>query len=238
MDKTRKYSLMKRSNWKKYSFEFLSIFIAVISAFALNNWNENRRDYNAGNKILLEIYNGLEKDIEDVRGNIKGHQDGLISCTFWRNVITDQEVSLDSLQQHYFNITRDFLTVQNRSGYETLKARGLELIQNDTLRRKIISLYEYNYSTLQKLEEEYQELQFQRNYFKEINQYIAPHFQFNEQGLIIGLQAPMNIAASDQNLLLSYLWKIGANRTFILHFYAQLEHDIIELRKEIEQELA
>ena len=52
-------------NWKKYTFEFLSIFIAVSSAFALNNWNDNRRDRNAERKILEEIYNGLEKDLDD-----------------------------------------------------------------------------------------------------------------------------------------------------------------------------
>lgn len=50
---------MKKANWEKIGFEFLSIFIAVTSAFALNNWNENRRDDNAANKILAEISNGL-----------------------------------------------------------------------------------------------------------------------------------------------------------------------------------
>ncbi|MCC7526191.1 MAG: hypothetical protein IT250_15280 [Chitinophagaceae bacterium] len=31
-------------NWGKYAFEFLSIFIAVVSAFALENWGQERRD--------------------------------------------------------------------------------------------------------------------------------------------------------------------------------------------------
>ena len=52
MKRKRTYKLVK------YTFEFLSIFIAVISAFALNNWNDNRRDRLAENKILTEIYNG------------------------------------------------------------------------------------------------------------------------------------------------------------------------------------
>ena len=68
-----------RINWKKLGLEFLSIFIAVISAFALNNWNENRRDNEAANKILAEISNGLKKDIDDVRINKKGHEDGILA---------------------------------------------------------------------------------------------------------------------------------------------------------------
>jgi len=35
---------MKKKNWSVYAFEFLSIFIAIISAFALSNWNDNRND--------------------------------------------------------------------------------------------------------------------------------------------------------------------------------------------------
>ena len=57
---------MKNRSWKSYLLEFFSIFIAVISAFALNSWNENRRDYNAETKILSEISNGLQKDIKDI----------------------------------------------------------------------------------------------------------------------------------------------------------------------------
>ena len=41
--------------WKKHGFEFLSIFIAVISAFALNNWNDNRNADKSESKILIEI---------------------------------------------------------------------------------------------------------------------------------------------------------------------------------------
>ncbi|MEZ4957419.1 MAG: hypothetical protein R2825_27930 [Saprospiraceae bacterium] len=52
---------MQKRNWKKYAMEFVSIFIAVISAFALNNWNDNRRDEQAAAKILTEISNGLQR---------------------------------------------------------------------------------------------------------------------------------------------------------------------------------
>ena len=155
---------MKNLNWKKYTFEFLSIFIAVVTAFALNNWNDNRRDDKAESKILSEILNGLKKDIEDVKVNVVGHEMGIRACTFWRGIFTNTASDTDSLKQYYFILTRDFVSVQNTSGYETLKSKGLELIKNDSLRMEIISLYEYDYKTLMKLEEEYKELQFEKNY--------------------------------------------------------------------------
>ena len=229
--------MFKKINWKKYGFEFLSIFIAVISAFALNNWNENRKDSQVESRILREISNGLEKDIEDVKINVGGHKEGLLACQFWRNVLNNKEVQLDSLRQYYLALTRDFIAIQNTSGYETLKSKGLELIKNDSLRTKIISIYEYDFATLKKLEEEYNELQFQENYFKEINRFLAPKFQFDAKGDISGLKLPIKINKSDKNLLLSYLWKIQLNRRFALRYYSEVEGKISALRKEIEEEL-
>ncbi|MCB9185554.1 MAG: hypothetical protein H6601_02270 [Flavobacteriales bacterium] len=224
-------------NWKKYTFEFLSIFIAVVSAFALNNWNDNRRDRHAEDKILAEIHRGLEKDLEDIQLNLMGHQMGIRSADFFRDLLTGPSDVTDSLAYHYFNLTRDYVSIQNTSGYETLKSKGLELIENDSLRTKIISLYEYDYSTLRKLEEEYFELQFQENYFKEINYTLSQHFQFNENGNIIGITTPMKVDAEKEKLLLTYIWKIKANRNFILPIYSNVKAKVEAIRADIEKEI-
>jgi hypothetical protein len=228
---------LKTRNWKKYAFEFLSIFVAVITAFALDNWNDNRKDNIAEAKILLEILNGLEKDKKDVEINLMGHEQGINSCKFWRNIIHNEPQNLDTLQQYYLALTRDFTSIQNTSGYETLKSRGFELVDNDSLRSKIISLYEFEYQTLRKLEEEYFELQFQENYFREINKAIAPNFLYDAKGNISSIQLPLPLTDSDKNILLSYLWKIQVNRGFIMRFYDEVKVRIDELQEEIEAEL-
>jgi len=73
---------MAFGNWdsRKYIFEFLSIFIAVVLAFALNNWNENRKERITESKILEEILNGLDKDEADVDINVGGHKAGQRPC--------------------------------------------------------------------------------------------------------------------------------------------------------------
>lgn len=223
--------------WKTYAFEFLSIFVAVVSAFALNHWNDNRNSRNAENKILSEIYTGLEKDLADIRLNVNGHKKGIDAAIYMRELIAGKAVIQDSLMMHYFTLTRDFVSIQNTSGYETLKSRGLELIRNDSLRSKIIALYEYDYNVLRKLEEEYYELQFQENYFKEINQLLAPNFQFNDEKFFIGIKIPLEINTDQEKVLLTYLWKMHSNRMFILQFYAEVEQKIEALRKEIAMEI-
>jgi len=230
---------MSIRNWKKYTFEFISIFVAVISAFALNNWNDNRREHRAEVKILQEIANGLEKDLEDIRINIQGHYSGLAAIDYWRSMINGQlaEANPDSVKQYMFDLTRDYISIQNTSGYETLKSRGLEILDNDSVRQEIIALYEYDYNTLRKFEEEYEEMQFFKNYYHPINDLLADHLIFDENGSIVGFELPLSLSESDKSRLLSYLWKIRTNRRFILYYYQSVEEKVRSMQELIRAEL-
>ena len=117
------------------------------------------------------------------------------------------------------------------------KSKGLELINNDSLRLQIITLYEYDYNTLRKLEEEYSEMQFQENYFKGINEELAPHFKIDSVGNLNGIDLPLKIQENKRNKLLIYLWKIQENRHFILEYYSEIEKKIDKVRKNINNEI-
>ena len=230
--------MQRRKTWKKFAMEFISIFVAVVSAFALNNWNDNRRDDQAATKILTEIDNGLQQDLADIKLNIAGHINGINACRYWYKVLTDQPIPQDSLQHYYLALTRDFFSAQNSSGYETLKSRGLELLTNDSLRFAIISLYEYDYGSLKTMEENYFEMQFQENYFQDFNRLIAPSFTFDAAGQIAGIELPLDISEADRKILLTYLWKIQVNRNFILYFYGDMEDKIQAISQRIRAEIA
>lgn len=156
---------------------------------------------------------------------------------FWRNVIYNNYFIQDSTQTYYRGLTRDFISIQNKAGYETLKSKGLELIKNDSLRLEIISLYEYDYTILQKLEETYGEMQFQNNYYKELNRIISPFFEFDTLGNIKKIKLPIKIDNAEKNIFLTYLWKIESNRNFILKYYSVVEDKVAGLAKEIDNEL-
>ena len=226
-------SFFSRRSWGKYLFEFVLILVAVIAGFALNNWNENRKDQNAETKILTEIYNGLEQDLKDIKENSFGHKAGIKACKSWRKVIQGTKIRADSLNHIYHYVARDFVSIQNRSGYESLKSKGLEIIRDDELRFAIISLYEYDFNVLQKLEENYGEMQFHNSFFEKINGLISPGLIFNKRGDIIGIDPEFRLEGPDKNLFMSYLWKIQTNRQFILMYYYNMEKKIEEVREKI-----
>lgn len=222
-------------NQKSYRVELFLIFVTVLSAFALNSWNENRKANLAENKLLAEIQKGLEKDLLDIDENLRGHHVGNQAVDYFRHFLLNKPINQDSLVLYYLSVTRDFISIQNVSGYETLKSRGFELIQNDSLRTKIISLYEYDYSSLRKLEEEYYEMQFQENYFREINRTLAKYFIFDGEGKITGIAVNQKVDESEKRILLSYLMKIKTNRTFAIYQYGITKAKVFDLIKNIER---
>lgn len=225
-------------NLRKFGFEFFSIFIGVFAAFALDNWNENRKDEVTEMKILTEISNGLKQDIKDLELNEKGHEMGLGAVRYFTRIINGQAANQDSVVYNYFNIFRDFISIQNISGYETLKSKGLEIVQNDSLRLEIIALYENNYNSLRKLEEDYSELQFHDSYFKEFNEVLAPNFIIDDAGKIKGIKQPIRISEKEKKILLVYLWKMRTNRVIMLGGYQEIKNKVKNLQKHIEEELA
>lgn len=221
----------------KYFFEFLSVFIAVIAAFALNNWSEYRRNTLAEEKILIEIRNGLKSDLEELKINKEGHEAGLSAYYFFKDVLKGKNIAKDSTDTHYFNLTNSATLNINKSGYQSLKSRGLEIVRNDSLRAKIIELYEFDYVSLKKFEENSSVTQFFGNYFIPINDILSPFLLYDDLGDIKSLEFPLELTVKQKKLLESYLWQISLGRYSLLAFYDEAEIKLIDLLKGIDDEL-
>lgn len=228
------YRLMQM---KKWGFEFLTVFIGVFAAFALNNWNEGRKVSNAEIQIISEINNGLKQDIKDMHLNMKGHEDGLRAVSFFQDLVDNKQREQDSLRFFTFYLLRNFISIQNNSGYETLKSKGLEIIENDSLRREILALYENDYSILKTLEEDYAELQFFQNYHLVFEEIIGSRTIFDEYGNPDELVLPLELSEAEKRKMRSLLWRIRINRAFILNYYSEVEKHIAHLQKKIDEEL-
>ncbi len=230
-------SELKITGWKKYGLEFLSIFIAVISAFALSNWNENRNSSASEEKILLEINNGLSRDFRDFSGNMFGHNLSLRANDVFRDLLAGKDVYQDSIALYYVLLFRDYPPIVNRSGYESLKANGLKTITNDSLRFQIIALYDYYYTIIEILEKQVQEMQSFQNFFGPINGLLYPYIVFDDSGNIMRIDTPKDINESDKKKILSFLWRLEKNRRYKLQRYELVKAEIQKVKINIEKEL-
>ncbi len=213
----------------RYLFEFASVFLAVFLAFALNNYAAEQRDRRAEERILADAKQGLTKDLVDLEGNMLGHRRGLAALEYFKKYALGQGVPLDSFGFQHFALLRDFINAQNTAGYENLKSRGLELVRDDSLRNRIVSLYEYDYTLIRKLEEEYGEQQFFTNYEERLNRILLDHLSVDDDGDIAMLADSKPLTPEEQKELLLILQSIWQNRRFTLGYYEQLEAQVKEV---------
>jgi len=239
LDSKTKVPEMKYDNlgWKKYLFEFLTIFIGVTLAFALTTWSERKNKFESAEKTILEIRNGLKLDKEDFSLNRKGHEAGISICQYFRRFINGEAVNRDTIGFYYQSLTRDYISIQNKSGYESLKSKGLELIKDDSLRLEIISLYDFYYELIEKLEETYAENQYHQSFFTPINELLAEFMVFDKKGNIIDILPPTGLSKKEKNLLMTYLGKIEGNRKFTIQNYLLVEERIQHLIDYIDEEI-
>lgn len=228
---------MKNNNLTKYVFEFLSIFIAVVSAFALANWNDNRNSRDSEQKILVEIMNSLQIDFKDFQNNIEGNKLSLIADSVFRGLLNGEEISQGSIALNYTLLFRDYIPIVNKSAYESLKANNLKTVTNDSLRIQIISLYDYYYSIIEKLEYEVPEMKSYKNYFPRTNTILYPYMVFDQEGELTEFTGLNNLTVNERKEILSYLWRIRSNRKFKLGRYDSIIREMKKLELNVEKEL-
>ncbi|HMR81553.1 MAG TPA: hypothetical protein PKE30_00375 [Niabella sp.] len=223
--------------WKEYIFQFILIFVSVFLAFFLTEWSLSQDDKISENKILTEIDNGINSDLEDFESNINGHTLSLRAISVIRNWIDGKFVPQDSIGLYYNILFRNFTPIINKSGYESLKFTNLKTITNDSLRFQIINLYEYYYKILEKLEDNVIEMQDFENFYVLTNTILNPYFEFDETGRLVKLIIPHNLTKAQKQELLSYLWKLENNKKFKIFRYNNVIEEIKKTDKNIKREL-
>ncbi|ADR22437.1 hypothetical protein MATR_37170 [Marivirga tractuosa] len=139
----------KFSQYLAYALgEILLVVIGILIALAINNWNNFRHDRNLEEKYLKEIASNLKQDLEDIDFNLKFNQDKYQSNQIVLEFINNNMNYNDSLNRHFGNLLGSTRSIVNRSGYETLKSKGLEIISNDSLRQMLSTHYEIKYHNI------------------------------------------------------------------------------------------
>ncbi|WP_298511863.1 hypothetical protein [uncultured Kordia sp.] len=224
-------------NWKKYFFETLSMFIAVVSAFALSNWSQDRRDSNAEREILKAVVSALNNDLITIENNKLGNIFAKKSCVYLRDLINNKPVNQDSIQDYYNNVFADFSFTPNKTGYEGLTSKGLDIIKDDLLRVRITYYYNYYFDVLTKIEEQNEAVQAFKNYFFPINNVLANYMEFNDKGELIEIKQPIEISELDKKKIYSYLWQLESSREFKIMIYTQLETQLKVVQQHVKTTL-
>ena len=139
----------KTGKYFKYAIgEIVLVVIGILIALQINNWNENRRERFIEQKILQAIKNDIKTDISAIKVMIDTESDMVASNRELISILKDNgSVYKPEYQSKFAQINRYDIFFPKKMGYETLKSKGLEIIQNDSLKSQIVSLYDFQFGT-------------------------------------------------------------------------------------------
>ncbi|PTM01874.1 MAG: hypothetical protein DA407_15585 [Bacteroidetes bacterium] len=133
----------KTSKYFKYAIgEIILVVIGILIALQINNWNEKSKLKIEEIKLLKEMRSALISDKEDVISNISEHSSAAKSCSILINHISNKLPYNDSLDFHFANALNTTRFNHTSSPYETLKIKGPDLVENDSLRVMLGEYYD------------------------------------------------------------------------------------------------
>jgi len=144
-----RYDLMEKNKtgrYLKYAIgEIVLVVIGILIALQINNWNENRKERQIEEKILKEIYANLESDITNLKLKIE-ETNAFKTANLKVLEHLENKTPLTDTLKFYYSRLNGFGTFRPITvGYENLKSKGADIIQNDSLRAAISELYDFKY---------------------------------------------------------------------------------------------
>ena len=132
--------------------EIILVVIGILIALGINNWNEKRKDKQLEKKLLTQLREDIHNNIiEFERANKKNASRNYSSNMVIRALKQDLPFN-DSISKHFEQTHGMGFLSLDYTTYEVIKSKGLIIISNDSLRKKIQTTFK-NYETIQKFQD-------------------------------------------------------------------------------------
>lgn len=217
--------------------EIVLVVIGILIALQLNNWNDMDKDRTVEIKILQEILGNLELDLLEIRADINSMDSINRACKDISRFMTTDSIPSDNFFYDVAKLRVNPHFDPNKSGYNLLVSKGVEIILNDSLRGSLSLLYESLYPYYYRYEEE-------RTQFKlhQINPYLINHFiwQARPDLLFFGHYqiSPAEYELLKNDALFSkLLYAISFDNTLVQSRAYRVEKSIESIIQEITHEL-
>ena len=130
--------------------EILLVVVGILIALSINNWNEERKDRVKEREVLEDIMNNLNRNNELIRNSLVKINKIDKSSDIVISVIRSKKPYSDTLDSHFFESPRSggLLFPLSSEGYESLKNVGFDIIRSDSMKDKILELFEISYKRI------------------------------------------------------------------------------------------
>ncbi len=132
----------RKYDWKKLFFELIVVFLGVMAAFLLNNWQMERQDNILEQKYLKDFRQDLTDNITMLKESIKTDSSWIIQVKPKLISIQNGTISVDSANTLVKQIVHISRTVFKTGTYKNITNSGkLNIINDFILRKHIVDYY-------------------------------------------------------------------------------------------------
>jgi len=236
--------LLQENRLSKYLLyaigEIILVMIGILLALQVNNWNEKRKTEQFELQLLHSFKTGLQADLSDIKINVTLHQRGLTAADSLLFYLENGgKYDIERASRYFADMMIITYFRYSTSAFETLKSNGINTIENQQLRDKVIEVYDSQYTFF---------LTYQKTFIAEIERGFTEVFstRFVEsfkydltKNDLPGELRPLNFEALKTDNEFLYYTKSLRNRIRILldWQYNRLESRVKELVIEIDKEI-
>ncbi len=138
--------LLAENRFTKYFLygigEIVLVVIGILIALQINNWNEDRKTAKQEIKILNELKNDLETNLNEIIETYNTTRHRELSAVLILNYFEKAKPVDDSLKQAFENINMDGLFNIANTSYKFIESQGINSLSNDSLRIRVTEMYE------------------------------------------------------------------------------------------------
>jgi hypothetical protein len=141
-----KQKLISENKISKYLIyaigEIILVVIGILIALSINNWNEKRKYKNLEFVTLIEIQKGLNQALNE---NKRAEKANLGTIKSYEILLEHSEKKLpysELVSVHFRRLMAWQEPDFNYAGFELFKSRGPDLISNDSIKIKLLEIYE------------------------------------------------------------------------------------------------
>lgn len=136
--------------WPEYILEIIVIIIGILGAFALNAWNEGRKQRALEVEIIMSIKDALSTDTASLNTLIEACENRIIFTESLLDAIKHETRLLDSAEQFYHLLSVGISFFPVKTSYKFLESKGLDIMRNKHLMFAMVNTYDQDYVLIER----------------------------------------------------------------------------------------